>query len=286
MEKTTQSAGASKYAIQHHYDTSNDFYGLWLDKTRTYSCALFESGEESLEEAQINKLDYHIRESRIKSGQRLLDIGCGWGSTIQRALETTDIRAAVGLTLSEQQVAYCERLNRREGVDIKLENWEDHSTEHAYDGIISIGAFEHFSRPELNQVERIQGYRKFFEKCHKWLPNKGFLSLQTIAYGTAERSQINQFILDEIFPQSDLPYLEDIVIASKGIFEIQRVRNDRMDYAKTFKHWKKRFKVQRQAAVHLVGETKVAHYEKYMDLFMIGFHIGNMVLYRLTMKAI
>jgi cyclopropane-fatty-acyl-phospholipid synthase len=281
IEKKT---GASLEAIQHHYDVSNDFYSLWLDSTRTYSCALFESGD-SLEIAQQRKLDYHISESKANTAKRLLDIGCGWGSTLKRALDTTNIKHGVGLTLSQEQANYCNSF-QNDRMEIRIENWADHTPDEQYDSIISIGAFEHFSRPDQSNQERIEGYRNFFMKCRSWLKPNGYMSLQTIAYGTAERKDINKFILDEIFPESDLPFLEDIILASKGIFEVCKLRNDRLDYANTFRFWKSNLKKNRHKAVEIVGEEKVIIYEKYQDLFIIGFHIGSMNLYRITFKAI
>jgi cyclopropane-fatty-acyl-phospholipid synthase len=94
--------GASVQAIQHHYDLSNAFYQLWLDRSCTYSCALWQEGD-SLEAAQLRKIDFHIEQARVKQGDRVLDIGCGWGSTLNRLVEKYQVQQAIGLTLSETQ---------------------------------------------------------------------------------------------------------------------------------------------------------------------------------------
>src|SRR5258705_13615220 len=99
---TGNDRGASAEAIQHHYDVGNDFYTLWLDETKTYSSALWEDAR-TLEEAQLRKIDYHIRQARVEGAHRVLDIGCGWGSTLKRLVEHAGVEQAVGITLSNAQ---------------------------------------------------------------------------------------------------------------------------------------------------------------------------------------
>lgn len=277
-------SGASAEAIQHHYDIDNAFYRLWLDDSMTYSCALFGEGD-SLETAQQRKLDYHIEQARARGAGNVLDIGCGWGSMLRRLVETTGVLNAVGLSLSQAQIDSISA-QRWTGVRAHLQPWQEHRPESAYDAIISIGAFEHFARPELSDKEMIESYRAFFQRCHDWLGPGGHLSLQTIAYGTAQRKDINSFILDEIFPESDLPTAAAIVHAFDGLFELVQWRNDRVHYAETFRHWSRRLRAKEIEARRLVGDAKVDKFKKYQGLFTIGFHTGAMNLFRISLKKI
>jgi cyclopropane-fatty-acyl-phospholipid synthase len=278
------SAGASTKAIQHHYDLGNDFYALWLDDSMTYSCALWE-GASTLEQAQMLKLDHHIDAARVRGAGHVLDIGCGWGAMLSRLVEQADVGSAVGLTLSEAQAAWI-RHRADPRIEVRVESWENHSPRQAYDGIVSIGAFEHFARPDISRAEVVEGYRKFFLKCREWLRPGGRLSLQTIAYGTAQRKDLNRFIVEEIFPESDLPSLADIDQAAHGLFEIERVRNDRLDYERTLKEWYFKLRSRKQDALEQVGPEAVVRYERYLSLFAVGFHTGAMNLYRIVLRRV
>lgn len=276
--------GASAEAIKHHYDASNEFYSLWLDPTLTYSAAFFDEGY-SLEEAQIRKLDYHLNQARVRGAKRVLDVGCGWGGLMERMTGSFGVAQAVGLTLSASQAEHI-RTRGWKSIEVLEESWEEHQVEQSYDGIISIGAFEHFASPSMTDDQQIGAYRAFFDFCARVLNDGGYLSLQTIAYGRSTRKDINQFILDQIFPESDLPTLASIVAAFEGKFELVQMRNDRDHYTKTFQCWSQRLHHSRSQAVDTVGEEKVRFYEKYHGLFTLGFHSGAMDLLRITLKRV
>jgi cyclopropane-fatty-acyl-phospholipid synthase len=281
---TTQNPGASAEAIQHHYDVSNEFYRLWLDSTNTYSAALWEDND-TLELAQIRKLDYHINQARASNAKRVLDVGCGWGSTLKRLVEVHGVQQAVGLTLSNSQAEWISSFNQPQ-IDARVESWSDHVPTAPYDAIISIGAFEHFAQLNLSQDEKIAGYRAFFQRCHEWLQPGGCISLQSISYENSRREDFSQFYANEIFPESDLPRLADIATASERLFEVVALRNDREHYARTLRAWQKGLKANRTAAVNLVGEEVVSRYEKYLKFSIIGFHVGTMGLLRVTLRRI
>ena len=284
MSEDLNVRGASKEAISHHYDMGNDFFSIWLDKSLTYSAALYHEND-TLESAQLRKLDYHLDKAKVKKDNFILDIGSGWGSLVKRAYETKKIKGAVGLTLSSQQKLYCDSLQLSD-FEVRLEDWKNHEPNRKYDSIISIGAFEHFSRPELNEKQRIEVYNDFFKNCHSWLKEGAYMTLQTIAYGKANRNQINKFILDTIFPESDLPYLHEIILSLKGLFEVVELRNDGEHYARTFKSWRKNIIVNKSKISENFGKDIYEDYLKYSNLFLVGFHVGNMVLYRFTLKFI
>ena len=280
----TRNPGASAEAIQHHYDVSNDFYRIWLDSTNTYSSALWEEND-NLESDQLRKIDFHIERARAKGKKRVLDVGCGWGSTLKRLVEIHGVEHAVGLTLSNAQAEWIASFKHPQ-IEARLESWSDHSPKEPYDVIISIGAFEHFAKPEFSESQKLEGYRSFFEPCHQWLKPGSWMSLQTIAYGNCRKEDMSKFILDDIFPESDLPTIADIAKGSEQIFEIVALQNDREHYERTLKVWLQRLKANKKEAVKLVGEEVVAKYEKYLSFCIIGFHIGTIDLLRISMRRI
>lgn len=277
---------AAQRAIEHHYDVGNAFYALWLDAGMNYSCAMWPEGQHDadLESAQLRKLDHHLAESRALEATRVLDIGCGWGSLLQRLRQRSpQIQHAMGLTLSAEQAVHVRALGLP-GVDVRLENWLDHHPAEPYGAMISIGAFEHFATPEDSVAERRLKYKRFFEFAGDNLTRRGRLSLQTIAYLNLDRSQASEFMEKEIFPNADLPTLTDIVDAASGVMEVVRVRNDRLDYARTCELWARRLKANREQAVALVGVDTVKRYERYLQMSSLGFFMEKICLLRLTLQ--
>lgn len=144
--------GASPEAIQAHYDVSNDFYALWLDSTMAYSCALWEAGD-TLKQAQLRKLDFHLTQAQATNKSNLLDVGCGWGALLDRAVTHYNVKNVVGLTLSQAQADWVTH-SKRDSVSVLLESWRDHRPTTPYDAIVSIGAFEHFAKAGLSKLPR------------------------------------------------------------------------------------------------------------------------------------
>lgn len=276
--------GASAEAIQFHYDVSNDFYKLWLDPQMVYSCALWH-GDEDLDSAQVNKIDWHLKHSGISAGQRLLDVGCGWGAVLERASRHVRVREAVGLTLSKEQ-ADSVRAKNLANVQARLEGWADHVPSEPYHGIISVGAFEHFANLKQTESEKLDGYRRFFRFCHDALHARGRLSLQTISYENSDKSHFSKFFEESIFPESDLPHQSEIFRSAKGLFEIEVLRNDREHYARTTRLWLQNLRNKKTQAVAMVGTDTYQKYEKYLALCVIGFHTGTMNLTRIGMRKI
>jgi len=276
--------GASAEAIQHHYDVGNDFYALWLDSSRTYSAALWED-DDDLEKAQQRKLDHHITEALATNATRVLDIGCGWGALLNRLVKVHNVERAVGLTLSNAQLAHIQSQNHP-NIEVRLENWSDYVPEAPIDAIISIGAFEHFATPKLSAEEKLAHYRHFFQCCHKWLKPKGRLSLQSIIYENADVEDLSAFITNEIFPDSNVPHLSEIIKAAERQFEVVRLRNDRDHYTRTLRAWLKNLKAHRKEAIDLVGADEVKKYEKYLSISMMAFHSASSNLSRITFQKL
>src|ERR1700754_3512697 len=175
MPKSPEAGGDLKphfEDVQAHYDLSDDFFALFLDPSRTYSCAYFERDDMTLEEAQLAKVDLALGKLGLQPGMTLLDIGCGWGTTIVRALERYDVNV-VGLTLSRNQQAHVQqRLDEHSSPRTKrvlLQGWEQFDGK--VDRIVSIGAFEHFGRDR---------YDDFFKTAYEALPDDGVMMLHTI----------------------------------------------------------------------------------------------------------
>lgn len=277
-------AGGSAAAIRHHYDVGNDFYSAWLDPTMAYSCAMWDGlpDDAPLEDAQHRKLRYHAESIGAAPGMRVLDIGCGWGAQMRTIIGEYGAAECVGLTLSKEQAAHV-RAHGPADARVQITNWHDYRPDRPFDGIVSVGAFEHFAHPAQSRDERRALYRRFFESCLAWTDGRGRLSLQTIAYGSIDPGQANPFITNDIFPAAELPTLEDIVVASDGLFRIVRLRDDAPDYARTCEIWAKRL---RQAAARgeAGGDTDlIDRYYRYLRLSAAGFSMRRIVLLRLRL---
>lgn len=260
--------GASAAAIRHHYDVGNAFYALWLDPTLTYSCALWQGEDDDLQTAQERKLDYLADGAGAGAGARVLDVGCGWGSMLRRLVERHGVERAIGLTLSDAQAEHV-RSRGDARCEPRTENWSDHEPGKPYDAIVSIGAFEHFASFSMPRPERVEAYRRFFARCHDWLVPGGRLAVQSIVKGNNARldrrtTRDMLFIVDRIFPESQIPWLSELLEASERRFDVVSVRNDPDHYARTCDLWLQRLLASREPAVELVGEAMVADYVRYL----------------------
>lgn len=274
--------GATKDDIQHHYDVGDDFYRLWLDERSVYSAARPNTDDDRLEDAQLAKLDYHIDNLGLSGKGRVLDVGCGWGALLSRGIERGLFDRPHGLTLSANQARACEELLGT-SASVSLESWEQHRAA-PYDGIVSIGAFEHFVRTDDSRETKIARYRAFFSFCAESLVDGGCLSLQTIGYGVMPGGRLNRFIAEKIFPGSDLPYLSEIADAAHGLMTIEVVENRPHDYAWTCSAWADRLLEREPEAVELVGKEKTVEFVKFLRMSAAGFDRGALMLYRLRLR--
>jgi cyclopropane-fatty-acyl-phospholipid synthase len=266
--------------VQAHYDLSNDFFALFLDPSMMYSCAYWEApGVTTLAEAQLAKIDLSLGKCDLKSGHRLLDIGCGWGGTIRRAVEKYGVRA-VGLTLSENQAALVRaRLaDLGDKVEVRLQGWEEF--DEPVDRIVSIGAFEHF---------RQERYTAFFEKCHRILPADGKMLLHSIVRPSLEELNakglelkhedvlFNKFILKSIFPGGQLRP-RDVIIkyAEAGGFKVTRVHSLNTNYALTLDAWAKNLEAAHDKAVEITSQEVYDTYMHYLTGCARYFRSGHL----------
>jgi cyclopropane-fatty-acyl-phospholipid synthase len=242
--------------VQAHYDLSDDFFRLFLDPTQTYSCAYFQRDNMTLEDAQIAKIDLALSKLRLQPGMTLLDVGCGWGAIMKRAVERYDVNV-VGLTLSLNQAAHVHQMfdamdtprSRR----VLLAGWEEFHE--PIDGIVSIGALGHFGH---------QRYCRFFKMAHEMLPADGMMLLQTIVRPTftemrrrglaltRELVHFGKFILAEIFPGGWLPTVPTVEEhAVQAGFTVSRSQSLQAHYARTLNMWAAALQSKKEQAIAL-----------------------------------
>jgi cyclopropane-fatty-acyl-phospholipid synthase len=282
-----RAGGATREAIEHHYDVGRDFFGLWLDRRMVYSCALWEGDpDEDLEAAQLAKLSWHAAAAKAQGAAHVLDIGCGWGAMVRYLREECGVAHVTGLTLSSDQAAAAAD---GPGTEVILEDWRRHQPAHGYDAIISIGAFEHFARMDLDQAERRAVYGQFFDRCADWLPAEGRLSLQTIAWEDLSEPGLAagpgaSFFTEDIFPESALPKLSDVVTACERRFRLVHARSDADHYSQTLRLWQQRLEANKEAAQALVGRDTYRRYLRYLRVSRAMFDRRACTLYRLVLE--
>lgn len=280
--------GVAASAEAHLDDAGEAFYALWLDPMLTYSCALWAEREpdESLEAAQMRKLDFHVAQARAAGKARVLDIGCGWGSLLRRLVEVHDVGTAVGLTLSARQVAWARRLHDPR-IDVREENWFDHAPDAPYDAIVTIAAFEQFARPDLPDDQKLAAYRCFFERCHAWLRPGGWISLQTLGLRDGMTARpLAQFGAAAAGPRYAIPAPRDLARTTDGLFDIVDLRDDTHDSLRTTRAWLSRLGAARPAAVRIAGEETVRTYEQVLRTAVTTLRIGVLRLYRVALRRV
>jgi cyclopropane-fatty-acyl-phospholipid synthase len=251
---------------QSIYDVSNEFFALFLDPTMGYTCAYFERDDMNLEEAQNAKFDLALGKLNLEPGMTVLDIGCGWGGAMRRAIEKFDVNV-IGITLSRNQFEYSTKMlatiPTERTVEVRLQGWEEF--EDKVDRIVSIGAFEAF---------KLERYAAFFEQSYEILPANGRMLLHTILAHTQknlhERGvpltmrdiRFMRFIGTEIFPGGQLPAQEDIFkFGEDAGFTVEKVQLLREHYERTLHMWAANLEANKQKAIELQSEEI---YDKYM----------------------
>lgn len=267
-------------AIQYHYDVGNDFYALWLDRNLQYSCGYFPSGAEDLDTAQERKMEHICRKLRLKPGERLLDIGCGWGGLARYAAKNYDV-TVLGVTLSRNQKAYADeaiaRAGLQERVAVELKDYRDLGDE-SCDKIVSVGMFEHVGRSHLPE---------YFAQVYRLLKPGGLFLNHGISHRTETEEEKRGFVQKHIFgrgaflqkyifPDGELTPVSDVnVMAENAGFEVRDVENLREHYALTLRHWVKRLTARQKQAVKASDEVTYRTWRLYMSASAYGFESGN-----------
>jgi cyclopropane-fatty-acyl-phospholipid synthase (EC 2.1.1.79) len=260
--------------VQRHYDLGNDFYSLWLDESLTYSCAFFKSNDSTLEEAQQEKRKIIYEKLQLKEGDRLLDIGCGWGSIILEAARLYDVDT-VGITVSKQQYDYVKKkikeYNLEQKVKVFLLHYEDlPKLGLKFNKIVSVGMFEHVGKGR---------HRKFFEVVSSILEEGGLFLLHTI--GKVHPSTQSRWIRKYIFPGGYLPSIEEVLRATKGLdFNLIDLDNWRIHYYFTLKEWLRRFYRVSDYVIEKYGKDFYRMWELYLTASAVSFYIGSNHLFQ------
>lgn len=265
----------SKSDIQKHYDIGNDFYKLWLDDIMTYSCAYFKHENDSLEQAQLNKVHHILNKLNAQPGGKLLDIGCGWGTLIITAAKEYGLNAT-GITLSEEQASFITKRIKEEGLENKvtvlIKDYRD--IRETYDYITSVGMFEHVGKENLSQ---------YFQTISKRLNINGLALIHGITgqvggnHGSGTNSWINKYI----FPGGYIPRLTENLnhIASAGL-QIADLEPLRRHYQKTLELWTKNF----HNALPEVQKTHDKRFINMWDLYLqscaASFESGNIDIFQ------
>lgn len=266
-------------AIQYHYDVSNDFYSLFLDRNMVYSCAYYRNDGDTLDKAQEQKLDHILNKLRIEPGEEFLDIGCGWGALIIRAAQKYGARAT-GITLSKNQFDGARELIRHAGLEdrcrVLLCDYRDLNEAGVYDKIASVGMFEHVGLKNLPI---------YFKALHRLLKDDGLVLNHGITTSDVESRWIGmgagEFIERYVFPYGELPHVSLAMkeMASAGL-EIVDVESLRRHYARTCEAWSDNLESHRLDAVRIAGERRYRIWQIYLAGCAYGFSNGWMNLYQ------
>jgi cyclopropane-fatty-acyl-phospholipid synthase len=248
-------------AICYHYDVSNEFYALWLDSSMVYSCAYFRSPQDSLEDAQTQKIDHILVKLGVKPGDRLLDIGCGWGALVIRAAEKFGARA-LGITLSRNQYELARQRIAAAGLadrcEVRLQDYRDVTGK--FDRIASVGMFEHVG------LKNLRGY---FEKIRDLLQDDGTVMNHGITSGDPDSAEsplgASDYIERYVFPHGELPHISRTLyeMCAAGLEPVD-VENLRRHYALTLTHWSERFEASEQRAREIAGERRWRIWRMYL----------------------
>lgn len=262
--------------VTYHYDLGNDFYELWLDETMSYSCAYFRSMEDSLYQAQLQKLDHTLKKLQLRPGESLLDIGCGWGALIIRAAQQYGVKA-LGITLSEEQYAKAKQriaeLGLESQADVRLTDYRTLAeSDGRFDKIVSIGMVEHVGRSNLPR------YMSLVDR----LLVPGGLSLLHCITGQMEEP-CNRWISKYIFPGGYIPSVRELIwLLPENGFRLLDAESLRLHYAKTLELWADSFEKNVEHFTEKYGERFVRMWRLYLNASAASFVAGGLDIHQIV----
>jgi len=274
LEGTVHSIERDRQAVTYHYNTSNDFFSFFLDKRMVYSCAYFAAPEEDLETAQNRKLDYTCRKLRLHKGDRLLDIGCGWGGLIIYAAKKYKV-SALGVTLSKPQADLANEHILKAGLSdrcrVEVCDYRQIAGHGSFDKIVSIGMVEHVGEPKLPE---------YFRQAWRLLKPGGVFLNHGIAHPHLE-TRGQSFSQAYIFPDGEpVPIHVSTRIAEDVGFEVRDVESLREHYMLTARHWVRRLEAHHAEAVHATDEATYRAWRLYMSAAASQFAAGKYNIYQ------
>ena len=269
------SLGRDREVISHHYDVSNDFYRMFLGPTMVYSCAYFTDPSDSLERAQERKLDVICRKLHLEPGERMLDIGCGWGSLLIHAARNYGVRG-VGVTLSEEQAEYARTAIRDAGLsdslEVRVQDYREVS-DGPYDKVVSVGMFEHVGASQLD---------RYMEVTRELVRPGGLALHHGICQIHADEDMPNTFIEHYVFPDGELHPVNHVIAAlERSGQELRDAESMREHYALTLRHWVANLEARREEAISEVGEQRERVWRLYMAASALAFERGDVSLFQL-----
>ncbi len=270
------SRARDRQAVTYHYDRSNEFFGLFLDRRMVYSCAYFAEPDIDLDAAQERKLDYICRKLRLRPGERLLDVGCGWGALVLHAAERYGVDA-LGITLSEPQAELAQERIAAAGLEgtcrVDVRDYREIDERDSYDKIVSVGMFEHVGRRLL---------REYFARARRALrPGGAFLNHGIAQAAQARRPRGPSFNERYVFPDGELvPVSTTLAAAEAAGLEVRDVESLREHYALTLRHWRRRLEERRTEARDAADEVTYRVWRLYMAGSAYGFDTGRLSVYQ------
>ncbi len=268
--------GKSLHNVAHHYDLSDEFYDLFLDAERQYSCAYFRSADDSLELAQQQKMAHIMAKLDLDSGQKVLDIGCGWGGLARFLAKQADV-SVTGVTLSKNQLAYAQKvaedLDMSSKVEYRLTDYRD--IKEKFDRIVSVGMFEHVGVPH---------YDAYFRKVKSALKDDGVALIHTI--GTADTpSATNPWIQKYIFPGGYIPPLSEIMpsIERAGLY-VTDIEVLRLHYAETLRAWRQRFHEKLETVREIYDDRFCRMWDFYLCASETSFRNSGLVVFQIQLS--
>lgn len=265
-----------RQAIAYHYDVSNDFYALWLDRCMVYSCAYFASPEDDLDMAQERKLDYLCRKLRLQPGQRVLDLGCGWGGLVMHAAQHYGVDAT-GITLSQPQADLASVLIAQAGLAdrcrVKVQDYREVDEAGGYDALVSVGMFEHVGATLLPT---------YFARAWSLLKPGGIFLNHGIASRSIDKLRRGPSFSDTyVFPDGELVPINVTLRAAEEVgFEVRDVESLREHYALTLRHWVHRLEAHHDQALQFVDEPTYRVWRLFMSGSAHGFTSGRLNVYQ------